>query len=110
MLKEVRSKFRIITADDKEFQTLWDKGLEEFSDTSPFYTSSIRTYDHLYLGSSFLRDDSCVLIDGQGKVVAYVKGINLSSQKIFRKLGFKRNGVKDGLICFAFQKNQLLLL
>lgn len=70
MSKEVLSKFRIVTADEKEFHSLWQRGLEEFSDTSPFYTLPVRVYDRLYLGDSFLGDDSCVLIDGQGRIVA----------------------------------------
>ncbi len=70
MPRELASKFKIVTADESEFQSLWQKGLEEFSDTSPFYSESVRSYDRLYIGDSLIQDDSCVLIDGQGKIVA----------------------------------------
>jgi hypothetical protein len=70
MPKSFASKFRIVTAQDKDFSSLWQRGIETFSDTSPFYTPEVRAYDRLYLGSAFLQDDSCVFIDGQGKITA----------------------------------------
>ncbi len=70
MPKEFASKFKIVIAGEEAFSSLWQEGLEQFSDTSPFYTLPVRAYDRLYLGSSLLHDDSCVFIDGQGKIVA----------------------------------------
>jgi hypothetical protein len=63
---------RMLTFNDADFNRCWNQGIAEIKAAHPFYSAIVREYDHIYLGQDFVSDDSFILLDDRGAVLALV--------------------------------------